>query len=194
MSHSQGPEEGIILDHFRNKRGTFLDIGANDGKTFSNTHALALRGWAGVCIEPSPVAFASLKKTYKNNDKIELINAAINNVDGPCTLHQASYTLVSSLDSGNIDRWSSYNFSWDPVEVSGMTFAMFMANSPSPTFEFVNIDAEGMCIDILKQMNLQQLGCKLLCIEHDNRQHEILDLCKGWKLVDGGDINLILAR
>ena len=53
--YSQLGEQDIILNYFNGKQGTFLDIGANDGKTFSNSYALSLLGWKGVCVD---VAFS----------------------------------------------------------------------------------------------------------------------------------------
>lgn len=194
MSYSQGPEEAHILNFFGDKVGTFLDIGANDGKTFSNTHALALNGWGGLCVDASPVAFASLQRTYPEPSKVQCLYGAVTNADGPITFHQASDTLVSSLSSQQPEIWKAFNFSWDTVEVPGMTFATMMNKSRFKTFDFISIDAEGSDIAILQQMNLEALGCKLLCIEHDNRQAEILRMCNGWRIVYGGDINLILAR
>jgi hypothetical protein len=54
--------------------GTFVDIGANDGVTISNSHALEESlGWQGVCVEPHPGAFAKL---VKNRPRCARVNAA----------------------------------------------------------------------------------------------------------------------
>ena len=51
--YSQTGEQQVIFDYFGPEfKGTFLDIGANDGVTFSNTYGLSLKGWRGVCVEP----------------------------------------------------------------------------------------------------------------------------------------------
>lgn len=63
--HSQNLEEKIILEYFGDFVGTFCDIGANDGITFSNTYALSKLGWCGNLIECSPRAFAKLKQLYQ---------------------------------------------------------------------------------------------------------------------------------
>ena len=71
-------EEECILEHFKDKyMGEFLDIGAHDGVTASVTHALALKGWGGVCVEPSPGPFVELMKLYRNRRDIRLVNAAV---------------------------------------------------------------------------------------------------------------------
>ena len=60
MGYSQNLEEEKILEYFGDYVGSFLDIGCNDCRTFSNTHALALRGWAGVVIDASPKAVVAI--------------------------------------------------------------------------------------------------------------------------------------
>jgi hypothetical protein len=46
MNYSQNDEETHIINKFKDKTsGTFLDIGAFNGRCASNTLALAERGW-----------------------------------------------------------------------------------------------------------------------------------------------------
>jgi len=93
--YSQNKEEQIILDYFDKlskgatpprwiidgTKPTFLDLGSNDGQTFSNTRALVERGWRGVCVEPSPTAFAKLKELYKDSKDVYSYNFAIGNTN-----------------------------------------------------------------------------------------------------------------
>ena len=61
--YSQSGQDAFVLSYFNNKRnGVFIDIGANDGETFSNSRQLILDGWNAVLVEPSPKAFAKLNK------------------------------------------------------------------------------------------------------------------------------------
>src|SRR4051812_7676853 len=48
---------------FNNKRnGVFVDIGANDGITFSNSYFFEKQlGWTGLCVEPLESTFQKLK-------------------------------------------------------------------------------------------------------------------------------------
>mgnify|MGYP000961084393 CR=1 FL=1 len=68
--YSQNNEEEVILKYLGDSTGTFLDIGAFDGITFSNTYELVKRGWKGVMVEASPRTFIKLQenvKDFKNN-------------------------------------------------------------------------------------------------------------------------------
>ena len=68
--YSQGGEEKVIVEYFDGYRGTFLDIGAFDGKTFSNTKRLSDLGWRGVLVEPAPKPFFALIETHKGNKNL----------------------------------------------------------------------------------------------------------------------------
>jgi len=82
MMYSQNKEEEVILKYFNGQTGSFLDCGSNDGVTFSNTRALAERGWKGVLIEPSPKAYAKLKELYNGHKGFYLYPFAIGNKNG----------------------------------------------------------------------------------------------------------------
>src|SRR5947207_13570279 len=66
--YSQVGQDRFLLENFfRGKRGgVFLDIGAYDGETLSNTLFFEkTMGWTGLCVEPLPAAFAKLRATRK---------------------------------------------------------------------------------------------------------------------------------
>ena len=75
--YSQNNEEQIILNYFSGKKGTFLDIGANDGVTLSNVRALAELGWKGALIEPSKISYDKAVKNYKDYKWINIYNCAL---------------------------------------------------------------------------------------------------------------------
>src|SRR4051794_23562842 len=63
---------------FRGKRdGFFVDIGAYDGVTISNTYSLEQIGWKGICIEPVPSVF----ETLRQKRRCDCINAALSDKD-----------------------------------------------------------------------------------------------------------------
>ena len=62
--YSQNNEEQIILNYFSNQpKGTFLDIGANDGVLLSNSYFFEKElDWNGICFEPIPSVYSELIK------------------------------------------------------------------------------------------------------------------------------------
>jgi hypothetical protein len=54
------------------------------------------------------------------------------------------------------------------------TFGQFLSLSSIKQFDFISIDAEGYDLIILKQINLKELGCKCICIEHNSDSELII--------------------
>lgn len=205
MAFSQNQEEQHILKYFGEHKGTFLDIGSNDGITLSNTRALAELGWCGVLVEPSPKAFPKLKKLYEAEKKgcFYLYNCAIGNHNGNAVLHDSGEllkkgdsALVSTLVEKEKKRFEKV-LTYEETEVKVYRWKTFFNRLSIKKFDFVSIDAEGMDLDILKQMDLNALEVKVLCIEFNGDQKlksEIDALMQGFKIIYTSGENLIYAR
>lgn len=193
--HSQTGEQAVILDYFGGFVGRFLDIGANDGETFSNTRALAEMGWAGTCVEPNPRAFERLMLLYHDRNDVKLIEAAVTRTDGTHRMHMASDSLVSSLDVNARETWERYGFTWTEEDVRGITVATMLSEAPGP-YDLISIDAEGHDLEILEQMDLGAMGCRLLVIEHGVSLSGIRRHCAkhGMRLHHHNGINTVFAR
>lgn len=201
MAFSQSNEEEHILKYFGDHIGTFVDIGANDGVTFSNTRALAIRGWRGVCIEPAPKAFHKLKELYKDRKDIYTYQYAISKNNAKPVL-QISGALCSAADTGLVstfhphekarfDRTVEYN----PIEVVSYRWKTAMNRWKIKEFDFVSIDVEGDELNILPFMNLEKTQC--LCIEWNSKPElkvEYEKYLEGFKVIYTSAENLIYAR
>jgi hypothetical protein len=78
--YSQYGEEGIIekiLKDLSIGKGTFLEFGAGDGVTLSNTRFLADAGWGGLCIEADENKFLKLEDSYKNYPLIQTMHCPV---------------------------------------------------------------------------------------------------------------------
>ena len=61
--YSQFGEDAILAYLFKDQtEGVYLDIGAHNGVTDSNTMLLSLKGWSGICVEPHSVYYQALVK------------------------------------------------------------------------------------------------------------------------------------
>jgi FkbM family methyltransferase len=198
MSHSQGGEEPVILEIFKDQpTGSFLDLGAFDGKTFSNTLALAEKGWSGVCVDASPRAFVALQETHKERPDVKLVCAAVSTEPAPVTKFYDCPDLVSSLDEAHKNKWEAgsevpFSEMYLPVITVLDLFTAFGFN-----FDFINIDLEGVSNHVLNQILIEtECRPKLICVEHDGEHVEVSNRCreKGYHpaFLDGN--NIILER
>lgn len=97
--YSQAGQDKWVLEKVGNK-GFFVDVGAYDGIESSNTYALELAGWDGICFEPNPEAFAKLKK----NRKCITSDLFISNQDGVTSkLSSALMACTCVIDYLSID-------------------------------------------------------------------------------------------
>jgi hypothetical protein len=78
-------------------------------------------------------------------------------------LNKGDTSLLSTIKETEMARWKGTEFK--PVRVKVMTYDTFTQEQ----YDFISIDAEGMDIDILKQIDLD--GVKCLCIEYNNDRH-----------------------
>jgi len=197
--YSQNKEEEVILKYFNGKIGTFADIGANDGKTLSNTFALTEQGWKGVLVEPSPKAFALLKENYKDH-KAYLYNFALGNTNGnvkfyDCGTHlnKGDHGLLSTMVEEEKRRWTKERF--DEIEVKCFRWKTFLNRLSVKDFDFISMDIEGMEVSLLKQMDLRSTSC--VCLEWNSKPEvktEFDKLMIGFNIIYTSPENLIYGR
>jgi FkbM family methyltransferase len=199
--HSQNCEEEYILNYFGDKIGTFLDLGANDGEKFSNTRALALRGWKGVLVEPSPKAFEKLEELYKGHKGIYCYQYAISSHNGKAMLQESGplidsrdVALVSTFHESEMKRFRT-TVNYVPVEVQTFKWKTFLNRLRIKEFDFISLDVEGDEMSILPDMDLSKTSC--ICIEWNSKQELKKDFehyLTGFKLIYTSGENLIYAR
>lgn len=199
--YSQNLEEKIILEYFGDKKGTFLDVGANDGVTLSNTRALAERGWRGVLIEPSPKAFALLKENYKGKEGFYFYpfalgekNGNLKFMDSGSHLGNGDVGLLSTANEQDYNKWKA-STKFEEIVVKCFRYKTFLNRLRIKEFDFISVDAEGYDSIILEQIDLRHTSC--LCVEWNSfpeRKAEFERLATGFKIIYQSGENLIFAR
>lgn len=203
-NYSQNGEQAHILRYFGDYTGNFLSLGENDGETFSNVRALALSGWCGVMVEPSPRAFQRLKTLYSQNKKgcfylyscaIGIANTKITLFESGELVKQGDVALVSTIVEKETERFKRVT-PYEPVQVDCFRWKTFLNRVKIKKFDMISIDIEGMDLDVIEQMDLTDT--KLICIEHNGDQDmkQVLQsgVCTDMSLIYESPENLIFAR
>lgn len=164
---SQYEEDEIIHKFFGDRVCRFLDVGAHGAKDNSNTRALMDRGWAGLCIEPSPIVFPHLMNNVAAYPGVVCVNVAIDDQPGFREFHENNGDQMGTIDVAHrdiwIDRGSTYNGSfW----LQAVTPLQILHAFPA-RYEFVSIDTEGTNLRVLKAFPLMAIGCELICVEKE---------------------------
>jgi FkbM family methyltransferase len=197
MKHySQGGEEPVILEYFDTFVGRFLELGAWDGRCFSNCYALASeRGWGGVCVEPDPDALAGLRRTYADNPRIAIVDAAITWATGPIQFHSSRGGGVSTASDAHRQKWASQS-KFETITVQSITPTQLLELHPGP-YEMMSLDVEGCNVPLLEMFPLKKMGVELIVVEHEGLYDQVLDYCAKQgltrELYRSGE-NLICAR
>ena len=78
--------DSIFLKYFGYpSKGFFVEVGAFDGESFSNTCCLADHGWNGIYIEPVKQHYDACLRRHKDND-VSVVNCAIGTIEEEITL------------------------------------------------------------------------------------------------------------
>ena len=195
----------VDLDVFAGmENGFFVDIGANDGITFSNTWTLeTARGWTGICIEPMPRIFAELS-THRKCICVKGCVAStpglreFTQVTGPAHMLSGLSDKIDKAHVARIERESRHG--GGPIEkitVACWTFNALMEEHKVRHIDYCSIDTEGCELEILKSIDFARFGANCYTVE-DNDGVEQLSLfmeSKGYRMVEKlGDDVVFVSR
>lgn len=186
--YSQSGEQALVLEHAPTS-GRFLDIGAGDGETFSNTRALAQRGWAGVAVEPAAWAFDRLVARYLPTSVLPVCAVVTAEQTGLVQFAYSRDDHLSSIDPTHVKRWQS-QVPFAYVHAAAITLAELLDTFGA--FEVVSIDVEGLSVELARAYAKRPEidAVRVMVVEREGRTFEHPDL----KLVASTPNNLIYAR
>lgn len=166
--YSQIKQDKILNDLFGNKRnGVFIDIGANDGITFSNSYFFETElDWTGICVEPIPDTFEKLKQ----NRKCILENCAISDAEG---LFDFIYIEGKNemLSGFNRKDYASKNEEkYKLIKVQTFRLDTILSKHNIFNADFCSIDVEGTELAVIKSVNWELFNIQYLCIEENGNR------------------------
>lgn len=205
--YSQNQEEEAILKAFESpggniKPGRVLSIGENDGITLSNSRALIEHGWEGDMVEPDPAALVKLKALYQGHIGVQIFPVAIGvrntTADFFSTgthLNKGDTGLLSTLIKEELERFGELYPKIVKTDV--WTFEYLLEKTGRKVYDCILIDAEGMDLDILKQIDFTALQTKCVCVEWNSKDRHLYDRVVykfGFTLTYISAENLVYAR
>lgn len=166
-----------VLDQFLFRemtRGTFIDVGAHNGVSLSNSWFLeSSRNWHGVCIEPNPAVFPELVR----NRKAICIQAAISS-SGEDVMKfllpsNSSLSMLAGLES-NYTRSHFRRLQAESTKVKSTTSTVnvsitrldklaYQHNLHEP--DLLLIDVEGAELDVLLSADWRIFRPKVILVE-----------------------------
>jgi FkbM family methyltransferase len=162
-SYSQLNQDLNVLDFYNKKSNLyFVDIGACDGKSLSNTYLLEKNyNWDGICIEPNEDYFNAMIKIRN----VKCVKKAI--------FSQSNLIVDFSLCGMNsgINSYIDYhNFAINNniTQVITSTLDDILEEYSAPKFiHYLSIDTEGTELEILKSVDLNKYIFGYINLEHN---------------------------
>ena len=168
FSQSQFKQDLFVLSELCFKpSGFFVEFGATDGVTFSNTLMLERHfGWSGILAEPARCWHEKLfeaRRCYIDTSCVW--NASGQHLEFLESFSPSLSTLVTALPS---DMHSSERESGDRYLVSSITLEDLLIKYSAPAdIDYLSIDTEGSEFDILNIHNFQKFSFKIITVEHN---------------------------
>jgi FkbM family methyltransferase len=160
--------------------GFFVEIGAFDGESFSNTSFLADQGWRGIYFEPVP-QFAQRARERHIFNKISVINVAISATEGSLPMY-----VMDSLSTTKAQNYDLYqNLAWArPVARAAIiqhTISMSLQNAFAVArvpyrFDLLVVDTEGAEEEVVAMFLSSPYRCQVLVIELEDNHPDIASL------------------
>jgi FkbM family methyltransferase len=147
------------------ENGVFLDIGANNGITFSNTYFFEkYKNWNGICVEPTPEVFSRL---CQNRNSI-CINACISECTGKAMFKKvdASDMLNYLVDYDNNKHQTRINCAGKLIEVDCLSLNDLFQQYQLKKIDFCSIDIEVGELEVLKSFDFELYPIDVFTIEN----------------------------
>jgi FkbM family methyltransferase len=178
--HSQYGQDRSVFELLeRPANGVFLDIGANDGISFSNSLFFEEKGWTGICVEPHPLIF----KTLQEKRKCHLVNACISDQDETVDflVVEGRSHMLSGIDQFLDDRHrqridreiAEYGGSKRIIEIEALSLASLLGRFSIGEVDYLSIDTEGCELPILRNFDFETTHVKTIGVENGTRSPDI---------------------
>lgn len=190
--YSQLGQDKFIDEYLNEKQnGFFIEIGAHDGVSCSNTLFFEeFRNWKGICIEPGTEEFEKLSKNRKSIN----IKACISDYDG-----ESEYTYIEGYSMMLSGLSESYNFSHqnrisneishyggkvNKIKMPVYRLQSILNEHNITDVDYCSIDTEGSEFNIVKSIDFEKTNIKIFSIENNYGDTEIKDFLesKGYTL------------
>jgi FkbM family methyltransferase len=160
--------------------GVFVDVGAHDGMTFSNTLLLEKKfGWTGIAVEPIPEVFERLRA----NRGCVTVNGCVAGERGPSEFQIV--TGYSEMLSGRVETYDprhlkridreleTHGGERRTIAVECFRLNELLADNAIKHVDYLSIDTEGGELEILRSLDFQSLSLSIIGVENNYRDPRI---------------------
>lgn len=170
---------GKIIEKYLSQNGFFIEVGANNGFSESNTYYLErFRNWKGILIEPIPHLY---QECVKERPKSTVFNCALVSSDYPEQEVEMMYGHLMSMVRGAFDSEQveaervakagrKLGFTPYTIKVPARTLTSILDEANVSEIDFFSLDVEGFELNALKGLDFGKYRPKYMLIECLNEE------------------------
>jgi FkbM family methyltransferase len=202
--HSQVGQDRFLLENFfRGKRGgVFVDIGAYDGETFSNSLFFERSmGWTGLCVEPLPAAFAKLRATRKAICENVCVadfegEAEFTEADDPGRNEKMLSGLSKQFDNRHLRFMEQLSVARTTRTAKVTRLSKLLEKHGLFEIDYCSIDTEGAEIPILTELDFERFRIGVLTVEDNSEDKRLLKIMteKGYDVFARLEQDIVFKR
>lgn len=179
MSYSECGEDLIIETIFSRlgkRQLTYLDVGANDPTQSNNTYLFYKRGNHGVCVEPDPIVFRSLRSRRKRDLCLNIgIGTAQN---GTADFYVMTNSALSTFSKDLADTCELSGDRKIKIEkilrIPLLSLNHLVESNFNPCPDLISLDIEGLDLDVLETFDFMKFHPDVFCVEAPRNNSEVV--------------------
>ncbi len=170
-SYSQFREDKILERIFPGKRGTCVEVGANDGITGSTTYYFEKKGWSCVLVEPVPGLCGKIRR-FRSSPVFE---CAASSETGEGVLHVpesaeslstlSPTALLPGAAGGGTSRVRE-------ITIRKRRLDDILLEAGISGMDFVTIDVEGHEMEVMKGFTLEKFRPGIIIVEDNSDRND----------------------
>jgi FkbM family methyltransferase len=181
-------EKHLVWEFFGRKcDGFFVEVGANDPHSGSQTWLLEQNGWRGVLVEPQAALCEKLQLERKNS-KVFQVACSGPDKEGEALLYIGMHNGVSTLEK-QIDSHGAQFVGTERVKIT--TLDKVLSEAGAIKIDFLSLDVEGHEIEVMRGFDFGKYRPALILVEDGVRaldKHRFLKQ-HGYRLIKRTTLN-----
>ena len=145
------------------RTGFYVDVGCHDPVHLSNTLLMYQRGWRGVNIDAQPAIIARIARSRPGD---RCVCALVGEPDRERELVIFADASLSTADPTLAAAWAQRSPVITRSSMVTRSLTEILAEcAPVPTIDFLNVDVEGMELEVLASLDFSRFDVRLLAAE-----------------------------
>jgi len=160
-------EDKFINNYFKNKsKGFYIDVGCYHPLDGNNTHLLYKKGWSGINLD---INFYSIELfNFLRKRDINIHSGVSRKKDNLTMYYRKEINMLNTLDEKIAKIHFRNGYKKKNIQVNSLNFFISKHSKKLKKIDFINIDVEGVELEVLKSLNFKLYKPQLICVEIHN--------------------------